>query len=91
MKLHITDSPEWTRFFWALILLSLAAIVFSCEPEHSIEIEIIAEPGDADTLPYKVDLLLSYWYYAALAVVVWAFGMAIFGKDKVNPDNTPTL
>lgn len=91
MKLHITDSPEWTRFFWALILLSLAAIVFSCEPEHSIEIEIIAEPGDADTLPYKVDLLLSYWYYAALAVAVWAFGMAIFGKHKVNPDNTPTL
>lgn len=83
MKLHITDSPEWTRFFWVLMLLSLAAIVFSCEPEPTIEIEIIAEPGDPDTLQQKVNWLLSYWYYAALAVAAWAFFKASSSIDKL--------
>ena len=30
-QLHATDSPEWTRFFWAVITISFFFLLFGCE------------------------------------------------------------
>lgn len=39
-QLHATDSPEWTRFFWAVIALSFLWILFGCERSAS---QLLAE------------------------------------------------
>ncbi len=112
-RLHITDSPEWTRFFWAVMLICIAVILsslFSCESDNdlkarqervhelfcsqcankhhsSIEIEIIPEPGEKTILEKRANWLLSYWYYAAIAVMLWAFYMAIRPKTHTHDEH----
>ena len=51
----------------------------------SIEIEILAEPQDKTWFEAKRNLLLEYWYWAAIAVAVWAFVNAPFGKKPDKP------
>lgn len=88
-RLHITDSPEWNRFFWALMVICVAVLLsnlFGCAKD-TIEIEIIAEPGEETNMPKRIDWLLSYWYYAAIAVMIWAFYMAIRPKTPTHHEH----
>lgn len=85
-KQYVSESPEWTRVYWAVMAIAAWVILtslFGCESQSTVEIEIIAEPGDKTPMQQRINWMLAYWFCGCIAVAIWAFyKFATYPKSK---------
>ena len=74
-KQYVSESPEWIRFYWAVMAIAawvILSCLFSCD---KVEIELMSEVVAETPVKQHINWMwvLSYWYFACGAVACWAF------------------
>ena len=75
-KQHVSESPHWNYFYWAVMAVVAWVILsslFGCDLQSAVEIEIIAEPGDQTPMQRRINWMLGYWFCGCIAVAILAF------------------